>query len=76
MAVKTITIDMEAYELLSRQKEQGESFSKVIKRCLKTPTGRDLARAIEAHHLDESTLDEIDRVIAARHEDRARPTDL
>ena len=32
MAVKTITIDMDAYELLSQQKREKESFSDVIKR--------------------------------------------
>jgi predicted CopG family antitoxin len=32
MAPKTIALDQEAYDLLWRQKEQGESFSDVIKR--------------------------------------------
>jgi predicted CopG family antitoxin len=46
MAVKTITIDMEAYELLARHKAEGQSFSQVIKAHFgEQPTaGRLLAR--------------------------------
>ena len=46
MAVKTITIDIEAYELLARHKTEGQSFSQVIKAHFgEQPTaGRLLAR--------------------------------
>ena len=77
MAVKTITIDLQAYELLSRHKRQGESFSKVIKRCLDAPpTGRDLQRVVAEVHFDPATLDAIDAVIAGRRDDPAGATDL
>ena len=73
MAVKTITIDLEAYTLLSRRKQEGQSFSAVIKAHFgPQPTAgrfRDLARTIR---LSEDTLDGIDRHVRARRREPAR----
>lgn len=77
MAVKTITIDLEAYETLARHKGPGQSFSQVIKRHFSyRPTGRDLAEALGRVALSEATLDAIDAVIEERQRDTARPVDL
>lgn len=77
MAVKTITIDMDAYEALRRHKGDGQSFSDVIKEHFGgRTTGSVLARVVANLALDESTLDGLDRLIEARGEDTARAPDL
>lgn len=77
MAVKTITIDLEAYEALSRNKGEGQSFSQVIKEHFgRRRTGRDLAALLREVRVSESTLDAIDAVIQERRRDVARPVDL
>ena len=71
MAVKTITIDMEAYEKLSREKQEGESFSQVIKRVLKARrmTARSLLQTVESIRVADRTLDRIEEVVESRKRD-------
>ena len=73
MAFKTITIDVEAYELLRARKAPGQSFSAVIKSSLRRGgTGRDFAAALARVTVEDSTLDAIDKVVAARRKSPAR----
>ena len=72
MAVKTITIDMEAYEALARRKGPGESFSDVIKKQFNGGTGADLLRAAQRIRISEKTLDEVEQQIRNRRKSPAR----
>ena len=76
MAVKTITIDMEAYALLARRKTQGQSFSQVIKTHFgPQPTAarfRSLVRSAYGSRLSEDALDAMDRQVRARRRHPAR----
>jgi predicted CopG family antitoxin len=77
MAVKTITIDMEAYEILSRNKGAGQSFSQVIKERLgRRMTGKQLLAAAARAHLPEKTLDVIEAQVRARRGQKARRVTL
>ena len=77
MPVKTITIDLEAYEILSRHKRAGQSFSEVIKERLgRRTTGRDLLGAVEHLRLAGETLDAIAAQVRARRRSPARPVTL
>lgn len=73
MAVKTITIDVEAYEALSRHKGQGQSFSQVIKSHFGgRRTGRNLKRIIEQLRMPEATIDRIEAIVKARRNSPVR----
>ena len=72
MAVKTITIDLDAYEVLARAKKPGQSFSKVIKERLGAKTGRDLWAALADVAPSEDMLDRVEAQIRARRRSPAR----
>ncbi len=77
MAVKTITIDLEAYEALARRKRKGESFSRVIKEHFgRRSTGRDLTALLPEICLSDSTLRQLDGLVRGRRRDRARAPKL
>jgi len=77
MAVKTITIDLEAYELLAREKRAGQSFSQVIKhRFGVAMRGRDLRAAIARARLSRRTVDAMEAQVRARRFSGARAPKL
>lgn len=73
MAVKTITLDLEAYELLRRRKRGAQSFSQVVKEHFRPQhTVGDVRRALDGVELEGETLDAIDDQISRRSIDVAR----
>lgn len=77
MAVKTITIDVEAYEILARRKRPGQSFSRLVKEEFgRIRTGRDLAAALNGVRLSRETLEAVDRQIRRRSRSPARAPEL
>lgn len=73
MAVKTITIDIEAYETLARRKRPGQSFSEVIKQHFAGgSTGHDLLAAVQRLAISEATVDAVEAQIRARRRSRAQ----
>jgi predicted CopG family antitoxin len=73
MAVKTITIDMEAYEALARQKRPGQSFSQVIKEQFgPRKSVAAFRRTLRTATITEHTIGAIEGVARSRRKSRAR----
>ena len=67
MAVKTITIDMEAYGVLSRRKEPGQSFSEVIKAHFgRQPTVGSFRSLVRRIRVGDDALDAMEAQARAR----------
>lgn len=73
MAVKTITIDLEAYDRLSRLKD-GDSFSQVIKKYLPAvgSTAGDLLVALDGSTVSDETVDRIAEAVEGRRHSPVR----
>jgi hypothetical protein len=77
MAVKTITIDMEAYTLLSRLKGDGKSFSQVIKAHFQpSPTAGRFREMVRTARVSGDTLVALDDVVKNRPRHPARAARL
>ena len=76
MAVKTITIDMEAYGLLSLHKAAGQSFSQVIKaQFAPRPTAARFKAALRSGaigSLSEDALEAMEKIVRDRAKSPAR----
>lgn len=77
MAVKTITIDLEAYTLLSRRKREGESFSDVIKAHFgPLPTAGRFRELIKTVRLSEDMIRHVEAQVRDRRNWPARAPKL
>jgi predicted CopG family antitoxin len=77
MAVKTITIDIAAYELLARRKRPGQSFSDVIKAEVGgRRSAADLLAVLDRLAVDESTLAAVEDQVQRRRRQRSRAARL
>ncbi|MBV8451092.1 MAG: antitoxin VapB family protein [Deltaproteobacteria bacterium] len=77
MVVKTITIDIDAYELVARRKRPGQSFSTVIKRHFgPRKTAATLLHALPELILKEKTLAQIEAQVKQRRRHPAHTSRL
>jgi len=77
MALKSISLDAEAYEVLAREKGHDQTFSEVIKAHFgRRTTGADLEAALADLRVSEETLNAIEEQIRARSKSPARAAEL
>lgn len=77
MAVKTITIDMRAYEILKSLKNERESFSQVIKNNLKKKkTFDELMKTLDDNILSIDLIESVECVIKRNRKDMQRLVDF
>jgi predicted CopG family antitoxin len=77
MAVKTITIDLEAYDALARHKKPGQSFSQVIKSHFgPRKSAGSFRRALREAVVSTATLDATEAIVRSRGKSAARVPSL
>jgi predicted CopG family antitoxin len=77
MAVKTITIDLEAYDALARHKKPGQSFSQVVKAHFgPRKTVGAFRAALREAALVARTTTAIDEIVRSRRKSPARVPSL
>jgi predicted CopG family antitoxin len=73
MAVKTITIDVEAYSRLKAVQKPDESFSQTIKRVVRKPFDVDAwLKKLEEIRLSDEAVEAIERKVANRRRNGTR----
>lgn len=77
MAVKTITLDIEAYKLLCQHKRGNQSFSQVVKEhFMARPNVEAFRHALADVEVSSEFLDAAEEQVQQRRSDRARLVEL